>query len=274
MPDRGLSGARADRRQLSDRFAAAFGMRCGPLMTELLAREAESPFLATLDVHLLESPRYLVDECYQIGARITPENVVPFAETRGGEQFAFLGGGEPERSTDQRPICLVGKDSPATQVIAPDLAAFLSLVAVCGASEIDRNTPDEAYFSLRAEILSDDEHREAFRRAVAALFTLPGVVSLRRPSEVTNAHPDLDFPHDPRQDEPLVVTLPRVHELWAERREEEAKRTLRVLVGKWLELGDLVASANWASLRETLAKVRPELSDELWEALGRYGARP
>jgi hypothetical protein len=262
------------RARLTERFEAAFGIPCGPLMTELLVREADAPFLETLDVALLGKPNYLVDPSYRVGARITPENVVPFAETRGGEQFAFLSTGEPERSTDQRPICMVAKDWPTTRVIAPDLAGFLCVLAVSGAFEIGRDTPDSLYFSLRDEILSDDEHRDDFRRAVAALCTLPGVLPARSPREITNAHPDIEFPADPREEEPLVVTLPRVRDLLSLGREQEAARTLRALVERWLELGELVPSANWASLRATLAEVRPDLPDELWEGLARHGARP
>lgn len=245
------------------RFEAALGIPVGPLMHAFIALFLREGL--AFDAHL----DCVVDPELPRVRHLTPENVHPFVATRGGEQFALLATSDRSRSTDERPICRVARESPTTRVIAPDLAGFLSLLAIAGTYEIGRDTPDRGYWEVRQELLADSDHGADFLRISERLCALPGVSLPPRPSAIAQAHPDLAF--EVREDETLSVTLPYVRALWAEGRHEDATMALRMLVDKWLELGDLVHRSNWSALKTTLAELRPALPADLRARLGTRG---
>jgi hypothetical protein len=165
--------------RLLEQFRLGLGMPLGPLMSALVTLHDEEAvaFATTLDC--------VLDPGIERIEGMTPDGVVPFAETSDGEQFGLLATGDPAESTDGRPVCRVGlaKGSPTTHVIAADLADFLSLLAYAGSYEIGRDE-DEDYRRTREALLDDTGHRENLLRVSARLCELPGVALPSRPSTI------------------------------------------------------------------------------------------
>ncbi len=125
----------------------------------------------------------------------TPHNVHPFAETGGDlNHFGFLMDGE--RPTEDRPIVSVTPkdDDEATQIVAPNLRAFLGLVATAFGEVISRQGTDADWFSFRADWYpTDDARRAEMERLSDLLCTIPGVARPASPTAVANAVPAQAF---------------------------------------------------------------------------------
>lgn len=125
----------------------------------------------------------------------TPRNVAPFAETGGDlNHFGFLMDGI--LSTDERPIVYVEpkNEDDATQIVAPNLRAFLGLVSVAFAEVVSRSATDTEWFGFRKQWYDEDVALLAqMGRLSDLLCTLPGVTRPESPSKVANAYPDQAF---------------------------------------------------------------------------------
>ena len=149
----------------------------------------------------------------------TPRNVAPFAETGGDlNHFGFLMDGA--LPTDERPIVYVEpkNDDDATQIVAPNLRAFLGLVSVAFAEVVSRGASDAEWFGFRRDWYGDDAARLAeMDRLSDLLCTIPGVTRPASPSKIANAYPDQAFKlvfDDEEEEEP--APRPR-NALWAAR---------------------------------------------------------
>jgi hypothetical protein len=126
----------------------------------------------------------------------SPANVLPFAWTGGdGNHFGFLWDVSLVPA-DQRPIVKVYgcDDDDAIEVVASNLADFLSLVAVAFAEVVSREATDAEWFRFRDEWYGDDPAMlTKMHDKPGWLFTLPGVRRLDSPRAVANAAPNQRF---------------------------------------------------------------------------------
>lgn len=126
---------------------------------------------------------------------LTPRNVHPFAETGGDlNHFGFLLDGDVP--TDERPIVYVmpKDDDDATTIVAPNLRAFLGLVAVAFGEVISRRATDAEWRGARREWYGDDAATLAIMEELSArLCSIPGVERPASPARVANAYPNQAF---------------------------------------------------------------------------------
>lgn len=154
-------------------FRAGLGIPIGPLMEALI------------DLYMGEDLAFShhLDFTLTPDARETHANVIPFAHTRGGDVFGFIVTDDARASTDVRPVCRVSQKR--THVVAPDLARFLSLLAIAGTGPIAREGTDLEYQKAREELLRDPDCAEEARPLLDFLAELPGVRVPSRPGAVT-----------------------------------------------------------------------------------------
>ncbi len=126
---------------------------------------------------------------------LTPKNVHPFAETGGDlNHFGFLL--DRDVPTDERPIVYVvpKDDDEATTIVAPNLRAFLGLVAVADGEVISRSATDADWATFRRKSYGDDAATLAeMDRLSTLLCSIPGVERPASPSRVANAYPNQAF---------------------------------------------------------------------------------
>lgn len=123
----------------------------------------------------------------------TPLNVHPFAVT-GGNLRHFGFSMADDLPTDERPIVAVYPKDDSVHVVAPNLRAFLGLIAVAHGEAVERSATDETWLGARADTYGDDPERLAeMLRLSDALCTIPGVSRPARPASVATAAPDQQF---------------------------------------------------------------------------------
>jgi len=144
-------------------------------------------------------------------------------------------------------------------------------VAIAGADEIGRDTPDEAYWQFRDEKIARGDD---FLRLSRLLCTLPRVSLAKHPSRLTQAcDATLDLEVE-EEVETLILTLPQVDQLVSNGQLTLASKTLKALLSRWLELGDLVPPHNWHALKKHLETLRPDLGADVRSSLVERGAWP
>ena len=154
---------------------------------------------------------WLEEGTYAVAMRCsTPKNVHPFVETGGDlNHFGFLLDGD--MPTDERPIVYVAPkdDDEATEIVAPNLRAFLGLVAVAFGEVVSRGATDEEWATFRREWYGDDPARLAeMDRLSELLCSIPGVVRPTNPASVANAYPNQAF----ERHDAAVSPNPKFHE--------------------------------------------------------------
>lgn len=143
----------------------------------------------------------------------TPRNVHPFAETGGDlNHFGFLLDGDVP--TDERPIVYVAPkdDVEATEIVAPNLRAFLGLIAVAFGEVVSRSATNAEWAAFRREWYGDDPTRlSEMDRLSTLLCSIPGVARPTSPWTVANAYPNQAFelPEDDASPDPQRHELDR-----------------------------------------------------------------
>jgi len=165
------------------------------------------------------------------------------ASSRGeSNHFGFLLDGD--RTTDERPIVLVVPrgDLESTEVVAPNLRAFLGLVAVADRECVSRGATDAEWAAFRRESYGDDAARLAeMDRLSTLLCTIPGVVRPTSPSSVALAHTTYTF----ERDEDAASTNRERHEL---------DRSVRVARDRVLALADGMVDGRVLEARRSEAR--------------------
>nr|HEX4314921.1 hypothetical protein [Kofleriaceae bacterium] len=202
----------------------------------------------------------------------TPANVHPFAES-GGDlvHFGFLRD-DDRAPTDNLPIVVVRpkEDDEHTEIVAPDLRAFLGLLAIADGDTIARDLSDAEWAAARTAMCGDDRARRAeMDRLGDLLCGLPGVARPKRPSRVARACPAQRFQLDdgPRSDPQAVAR----HAAVAAARDIVLSLADGMADGRMLdrdELADAKATATRA-LVDSLAS-----ADNAAETVGRWHAAP
>ncbi len=190
----------------------------------------------------------------------TPKNVHPFAETGGDlNHFGFLLDGE--MPTDERPIVYVvpKDDDEATEIVAPNLRAFLGLVAVAFGEVVSRAATDAEWATFRRDWYGDDPALLAeMDRLSALLCSIPGVVRPISPSRVANACPNQAFELVDAE----MAPDPHRHEL---------DRGVRAARDRMLALADGMVDGRVLD-RASLARAKEEVTSSLIDALNALAA--
>lgn len=132
---------------------------------------------------------------------LTPLGCVPFATTAHEFPQACLWVRAGAPSSDDVPIVIAAPEVPAARVFAPDLAAFLSVVAYAGFPwrSADRDLDDEAWDARRVAVMEDETWGPKAERAAERLLNLPGVSLPDSPRALI---------HMTREEEPSFETHP------------------------------------------------------------------
>lgn len=128
----------------------------------------------------------------ELRAMGTPTDVLPFATT-GGDfgQYGFLMDGDIP--TDKRPIVFVmPNDESVTDIIAPDIRAFLGLIASGPVDRILRAWSDDDWVT-QAKEFGGQGLLGSRRRLAGILCSIPGVSRPSSPSSLTRAVPSRPF---------------------------------------------------------------------------------
>jgi hypothetical protein len=253
-----------------ERFTADIGVPLGPLTRALFdsASDVEVHSPDPIGTIYQGMPRWGCDlyiDFPEPFRYITPTNVVPFGSTgHDCNMFGFVKPRAAATTTDALVVCLHSPKG-GENLLVPNLAAFLSLVAIAGAEAISAHKTDEAYRESREEALADAD----FRRASSVLCSLPGVAIPSRPSEIIRGCPEVElfFEKEP----PGVVSLHEARRLLDQGKRASAGEVVVLLVQKFVDLGDLVPRANWEALGELVRALRPALTDGNRAALRERG---
>lgn len=183
-----------DAKEIERRLGIAPGTTLTALvaLAERIAPKAPADAFGELWLHLpwLDPKVSLEDLRYG-----TPKNVHPFAETGGDlNHFGFLMDGA--LPTDERSIVYVvpKDDDEATHIVAPNLRAFLGLVATAFGEVVSRDATDADWARFRQDWYGEDpECLKEMARLSELLCTIPGVERPASPSKVANACPDKAF---------------------------------------------------------------------------------
>lgn len=254
------------------RLEAALGVAVGPLTCTLfdLADAIGFPSPSPIGTISSGSPIWRCDFYVDFPApfpTITPSNVVLFGSTGvDGNQFGFVKPLHPRGTTDDLAVCLV-RPKGGDPVLAPNLVAFLSLVATAGTEAIDIDMTDADFADARARALED----AGFREASALLCTLPGVMVPTAPAAILRACPEVALEIEAPPSAPAVISLDAARSLLDQGKRDAAAHVLVHLVDKWLDLDDLVPKANWEALGALLGVGQPSLGEARRAALQRHG---
>lgn len=251
-----------------EQLAERLGVELGPLTKALMQLSLPEENPAQVGTVVERSPSWGCDfylDFPEPFPHITPTNVLLFGSTGVDcNQFGFVEPTEPIQDTDELVVALVRPKGD--EVIAlPDLATFLSLVAMAGTEAIDPSLKDEDFTACRTRALEDPLFRETSLR----LCTLPGVSLPANPSELLEQCAEVVFHVD--QAPPRIVSLSAAREHLEAGERAQAAEVLVLLADKFLGLGDLVPDANWQALGELLGRVDPKLSKQARAALRARG---
>jgi hypothetical protein len=175
-------------------LAQSLGVELGPLTAALSRLDSSLPQDSLLEIGTItcRSPIWGCDfyldfpEPFQ---HITPSNVLLFGSTGVDcNQFGFVMPTQGSGTTDELVVALVRPKGDEV-VLAPNLAAFLSLVATAGTEAIDADMTDEDYAERRAQALEDT----VFRDTSLLLCSLPGVSIPASPSALLRQCPPVQL---------------------------------------------------------------------------------
>jgi hypothetical protein len=197
-----------------------------------------------------------------------PDNIVIFLET--GIDLHCAGFVDEEKRNllpvDERPICFITEDEEP-QIVAPNLAAFLGMVAVAGVEAVAIEQSDGDWLEMREERM----HEQAFKVLSKELCSLQGVklatktqAPRQQPLKLGGVDLDPDI-------EPMGSGLERVRFLLSSGRKRQAADELAKQIGILVSLGDAVAPHQWQVLAELVKSMRPSLSSTVRAELERRG---
>jgi hypothetical protein len=197
--------ASPDLPHLESKLGVPLGDTLRALIEVAYAREPERPQEAFRPLSLLLDwigPDATTPDALRVD-EMTPRDVLPFASTGTDQHHMGFLMRDPSLATDARPVVFIAQDVPSAHVVAPNLRAFLGLVAYGGASWVRRDSLDSEWKKVRAALLAGGEAGHA----AAALVKVPGVSLPASPARVTRMAPDCRFDDVPAN--PLGDNIPR-----------------------------------------------------------------
>lgn len=252
-----------------------FGAPLGPTLIALSEKACRlapfEPWVAfePLEVHLVYLRPDLEREARHPRPDL-PDNVRVFLETGVDLHcVGFVDEGVDGLELDARPICFLTAAEDGPQIVAPDLAAFLGMVAVAGAEAVAIEQSDGDWLEMREERMRDP----TFKALSKDLCSLPGVKLATKASAPRQQPRKLSLSNfDIEPDiEPMGSGLERVRFLLSRGRKRQAADELMKQIGILVSLGDAVAPHQWQVLADLVRSMRPSLSSDVRAELVRRG---
>lgn len=248
----------------------ALGAPLGPVLVELSRVACKlAPFepwtaFEGLQMHLV----YLMKDHRREDELNDPDDVLVFLQTGVDMHAAGFMDDGTARPLDERPVCLL-RDG-GSEVVAPNLAAFLGLAAIGGVEAIDPDRPLE-------ELLAEGTRSRAEDRELGALSKelcrLPGVKLPRATRTKATRSSEPRPPAVNIDDEPRETGIARVRQLVRGGRLKQARAELVKQIDICLSIGDLVPPARWTEIESLCRELSPPLSSETRSALTARGLR-
>lgn len=167
------------------KLGVEFGDVFRALLDSASLLSADAPYLAFSPLSMVLDGFPLVSD-ENVRRFNTPSDVLCFGSTGfDGNHFGFVMT-QPKLALDQRPVVFIEPDDdPPANVIAGNLADFLSLVSMGGADLMLRSMTDQEW--------KKKPTGPKAKRCIDVLRKIPGVRAIKKPSELVNSTPNIDF---------------------------------------------------------------------------------